>query len=584
MAKAVQLFLLVALLPLFTSLSEGGDELRGTAPDPGCLRRPIALALRDDGKTLLIANRDSGTLSVVDTAKLRVESEVQVGRKVSGMAMARGSVVVTDEGSGEIVLLDARHGHFRESRRIKVGLTPVGVQISEDGSHAFVACLWPRQLIFVDLTSPSGFPVTALDLPFAPRCLLLVPERFKLIVADAFGGNLAVVDVRQKKIDSRRKFPGHNIRGLALDRSAKHLLLTNQTLNARGHTVAGDIRAGNVIDNQVRKLSLADLLDPWADVTRNERVYPLGDVERGAGDPAEVAESYNGHVLVTLAGVNELAIGRPEEVIWSRLPVGHRPTALVVDRGRRRAYVANTFSDSVSVIDLQAHKVIAEVPLRSSPPKLTSEQRGETLFFDARLSLDGWYSCHSCHPDGHSNGRLNDNFTDGSFGTPKRALSLLGVKETGPWAWDGRMPDLESQVRNSLKSTLQGPQPRAEQVRDLTAYLRTLEAPPAVRKARGAMDSEILKRGRLVFTRQKCATCHTPPAFTSPKTYDVGVRDEAGGKNFNPPSLRGLSQAGPYFHDNRALTLGEVFTRHKHETGSLSTQELADLLYYLESL
>ena len=207
------------------------------------------------------------------------------------------------------------------------------------------------------------------------------------------------------------------------------------------------------------------------------------------------------------------------------------------------------------------------------------------LFYNARLSLDGWFSCHSCHTDGHSNGRLNDNFTDGSFGTPKRVLSLLGVKDTEPWAWNGKMADLDTQVRHSVTSTMHGGKPTAEQVRDLTAYLKTLPPPPALAKARGVNDPDSLKRGRRVFEREKCATCHTPPLYTSAGTYDVGVRDEAGETRFNPPSLRGVSQAGPYFHDNRAGSLEEVFTRHRHKLANqLSAEELDDLLHFLNSL
>src|SRR5207248_10565931 len=127
----------------------------------------------------------------------------------------------------------------------------------------------------------------------------------------------------------------------------------------------------------------------------------------------------------------------------------------------------------ISVVDLRIPKVVAEVSLGASAV-LQAHERGEMLFFDARLSFDAWYSCHSCHSDGHSNGRLNDNFTDGSFGTPKRVLSLLGVKDTGPLAWNGKMADLEAQVRTSVTSTMQGPAPSVEQVRDLTAFLRTL--------------------------------------------------------------------------------------------------------------
>jgi YVTN family beta-propeller protein len=559
---------------------------RAAEDEPGKvgLRRPVAMALVDGGRKLLVANRDRGTISAIDTTQLKIDSEVQAARRLSHLVGSpKGVVAVTDQDAAEMVLLRYQGGALQEERRLQVGLTPVNVQVSEEGTLAAVACLWPRRLVLINLTRTDSVPIN-IDLPFAPRCLLLVPGRPKLIVADAFGGNLAVVDVRQKKIDSVRSFPIHNIRGLALDRQGRHLLLTHQMLNARGHTVAGDIRAGNVIDNNVRKLALADVLDPWADVSRHERVYPLGDVERGAGDPAEVAESYDGHILVTLAGVDELAIGRPEEVIWSRLPVGRRPTALITDVARKRAYVANTFADCISVIDLTFPKVIAEVPLGgSAPPGL--EQRGEMLFYDARLSLDGWYSCHSCHPDGHSNGRLNDNLSDGSFGTPKRVLSLLGVKDTGPWAWNGHMTELEGQVRSSVKTTMQGPAAAVEQVRDLTAFLRTLGPPPGMRKARGTIDAAALKRGRQVFARQKCATCHTPPLYTSIRTYDIGLRDEVGGKEFNPPSLRGVSQAGPYFHDNRALSLAEIFTRFRHKTvGNLSPQELADLLYFLEYL
>jgi cytochrome c peroxidase len=88
-----------------------------------------------------------------------------------------------------------------------------------------------------------------------------------------------------------------------------------------------------------------------------------------------------------------------------------------------------------------------------------------------------------------------------------------------------------------------------------------------------------------VFRSQSCDRCHIPPEYTSKGTYDVGVKDEAGNTRYNPPSLRGVSQGGPYFHDNRAATLEEVFTRHRHQLmRELPRQELADLLAFLGSL
>jgi YVTN family beta-propeller protein len=564
---------------------QAGGTAEKSRPAGPRLRRPIALALADGGQTLLVANRDSGTVAVLDTRRLQVIGETRLGRKLADLAATRDGnlVLLADEQAGEVILVARRQGVLREVGRRKVGLSPVSVQVGDDGRLATVACLWPRRLVLLDLAAgPNARPVF-LDLPFAPRRQLLVPGTSRLIVADAFGGDLAVVNLRRRKVESVRRLAGHNLGGLALDR--RHgLLLTHQTLNGGGRTTRADIRNSNLITNDVHRLPLADVLNPSADPLQGGRLYPLGDVERGAGDPAAVAEADDGRMLITLAGTDELAVGRPDQATWTRLAVGCRPTAVAVDTAARRVYVANTFGDSVSVVDLRVPKVIAEVRL-GPPAELRPEERGELLFYDARLSHDAWFSCHSCHPDGHSNGLLNDNFTDGSFGTPKRVLSLLGVRDTGPWAWGGQMPNLEAQVRNSLTSTLQGPPPSDRQVRDLTAFLRTLPPPPSLLTARGQIDPAAVKRGRRVFARQKCGTCHTPPTYTSPQAYDVGLRDEASGSRFNPPSLRGLSQAGPYFHDNRAGTLEEVFTRYRHElAGQLSDQELADLLHFLRSL
>src|SRR5262249_20637843 len=158
--------------------------------------------------------------------------------------------------------------------------------------------------------------------------------------------------------------------------------------------------------------------------------------------------------------------------------------------------------------------------------------RGEMLFFDARRSHDGWFSCHSCHTDGHTNGLLNDNLGDNSYGAPKRVLSLLGTKDTGPWAWNGRMPDLESQVRKSVRTTMHGPDLSGEQVKDLAAFLRSLRPPPALDPIAGPADEAARRRGQDVFHKHACDSCHTPPAYTSAKVYHVGLTDEAGNDKF----------------------------------------------------
>jgi YVTN family beta-propeller protein len=332
----------------------------------------------------------------------------------------------------------------------------------------------------------------------------------------------------------------------------------------------------------LRELSLATVLDPRADLLADSRLHPLGDVGRGGGDPAGVAVG-GGRVVVALAGAGEVAVGKPGDD-WRRVTVGRRPTTVAVSHDGKRAFVANTHADSVSVVDLEAQRVTADIALGPTG-ELCAADRGELLFHDSRLSHDGWMSCHSCHTDGHTNGRLADTLGDGTYGTPKRVPSLLGVADTGPWAWNGGVKDLRDQMRQSVATTMRGAKLSDDQADDLVAYLRTLAPAPPIGRFRDASDRATVARGREVFDRQGCSTCHAPPTYTTPRTYDVGLVDESGQQAFNPPSLRGVSQGGPFFHDGRAATLADVFVRHRHQLrGDLAAGELADLLAFLESL
>jgi cytochrome c peroxidase len=159
----------------------------------------------------------------------------------------------------------------------------------------------------------------------------------------------------------------------------------------------------------------------------------------------------------------------------------------------------------------------------------------------------------------------------------------LGVRDTPPYAWNGSMPDLETQIKKTVQATMQGTPLAPEQVSDLAAYLRTLAQAPGLGNAAG--DQALVPRGKEVFEKQGCAACHAPPEYTSARTYDVGLTDEAGLKKFNPPSLRGVSQGGPYFHDNRAATLEDVFKRHQHQLKApLPEAQLKELVAFLRSL
>ena len=268
------------------------------------------------------------------------------------------------------------------------------------------------------------------------------------------------------------------------------------------------------------------------------------------------------------------------------MKVGKRPTGASLSADGKLAVIANTFGDSITLVDLESREVSHTVSLGPTP-KLSMVDRGERLFYDGSLSHDSWMSCHSCHPDGHTNGQLNDNLSDfNTFGAPKRVLSLLGKRDTAPFAWSGGAKDFQKQIENSITHTMQSDRdPRPRDVEALTAYLRTLEPPPSIDDARGTTDATAVKRGKALFQRNECGRCHQGEAYTSDDTYDVGLEDELGRREFNPPSLRGASQRTAFFHDGRAKSLSEVFGKHQHQLDEpLSEKDLADLVAFLRSL
>src|SRR5437879_7042846 len=71
------------------------------------LRRPVALAPSADGNWLYVANRDSGTLSVIDLKSRQVASEHKIGQRLTDIAAIPGSsqLLVADEGGHELMVI-----------------------------------------------------------------------------------------------------------------------------------------------------------------------------------------------------------------------------------------------------------------------------------------------------------------------------------------------------------------------------------------------------------------------------------------------------------------------------------------------
>jgi mono/diheme cytochrome c family protein len=267
--------------------------------------------------------------------------------------------------------------------------------------------------------------------------------------------------------------------------------------------------------------------------------------------------------------------------------LGPRAVAVV----GRHAWVANYFSDTVSVLKLDGPQPKADTLALGPRPPMTAARRGELYFNDARLCFQGWQSCASCHPgEGRVDGLNWDLLNDG-IGNPKNNKSLLLVFETPPAMSIGVRESAAAAVRAGIRHILFTVQP-PEVAEGLDAYLQSLRPVPSPQRVKGRL-SPSAQRGAEVFSRGDtgCATCHPGPRFTDLKSYDVGTlgRYDKPTDRFDTPTLVELWRTAPYLHDGSAATLRAVLTtanpRDQHgRTSQLTAAELGDLEAYLLSL
>ena len=355
-------------------------------------------------------------------------------------------------------------GHVSSFQTADTAHTPIDVVVDRHGKIASVGCLWARQVQLFDLrvtnsTVSPDLSVT-IDLPFNPGIQWIAPDNEHLLVADHFGGHLALIDLKTRKLRLIYQIGVHNIRGLALSPDGEHLMLTHQLLNDLAATERQRVFWGCqwkiwCVRFHFRICSTEP--QTWLQQTSLKWLTGYSTIRRTGTQPEtpETSSSWTTkRFSFVFSGTSQIA---HEENLFhplERHETGRRPVALETSADQTRVYIANYFDDSISVFDRDQNRIVDTISLGKMKP-WTQVDHGHALFFNSRLSLDGWYSCHSCHPDGHTNGLLNENMSDFQIDSPKRVLTLLRNKQTAPWAWTGNQSTLQSQVHKSIHVTMQ---------------------------------------------------------------------------------------------------------------------------------
>ncbi len=504
----------------------------------------------------LISTKLSGELFAYDVEQKTVESVFSDPRRRWGqlLSLSDREFAAIDQANSSVVLWERAGDGWTTTAELDCPGTPRALaweprQQDSQGGILYVSGQWSQRLYrfqklpAADAADGPWKALPAIDLPMCGGVILPLPKHDCILVMDAFGRDYAVVDASSASVRKHDQLYGHNISQIVAVDDQQRVLYTHQLLNEFVRSMRGEITWGGMLSNNLRWLQTERLLHETGPAIFSEgKFYPIGVTGDGAGDPSSFCLSTDGRIAITLGGTDRVAIADLVELDFTQIDVGYHPVDCSFSPDGRQLLVVNQFSDNLSIIDTESHQV-EHLPL-GALREPTAVERGERLFFHSKISHDNWMSCHSCHSQGHTNGQLNDNLTDETFGTPKRILSLLGAAETSPYGWSGRFDDLKQQVEHSIRSTMATDHGFSQQmIEDLAAYVGSLPSPPSLAEARGeaAMD-ERKQGGRQLFAELGCADCHSPPHYTSRQVVDVGLVDEAAMKLFNPPSLIGVGQ------------------------------------------
>jgi len=158
----------------------------------------------------------------------------------------------------------------------------------------------------------------------------------------------------------------------------------------------------------------------------------------------------------------------------------------------------------------------------------------------------------------------------------------------------------ETAVRSGIRHILFAVRPEEEAVA-IDEYLKSLKPvaspylarrPASRRKTRGQVNGKLsasAKRGRRIFNKAQCASCHKGRLHTDLRQYNLGIgKGLDKDRKFDTPTLVEAWRTAPYLYDGRAATIEEVLTKYNPDdnhglTSNLSDKEITDLANFVLS-
>lgn len=587
---------------------------------------PLAVVADAEADTIYIAEFTARQIAVFDTVAGRVTKSISLPARPSGVAIApdKSRLYVTGAAPARSVyVINLKKG--RVTTRISTGHSPTAPVVSPDGKTLYVCNRFDNDVAVINLKKEKV--VRRVSVPREPAAAAISPDGRLLFVANLVPAGAAdqdyaaavvtAIDTASKKVAATIRLPNGSasLRGVCVSPDGQHAYVTH--VLSRYQLPTTQLERGWMNTNALSVIDVASM--------KLVNTVLLDDVDLGAANPWGVVVTGNGrYICVTHAGTHELSVidrqamhEKLEKVATGQkvsdvslaaedVPndlsflVGIRRRLKLAGNGPRglviigtKAYIAEYFSDSLAVLDIsgQLRPKARSVELGPKTP-MTPQRRGEMLFNNAELCFQHWQSCVSCHPGARTDALNWDLLNDG-IGNPKNTKSLLLAHRTPPAMVTGIRDSAEVAVRAGIRHILFVVRPEEDAVA-IDQYLKSLEPVQSPYLTKGWFSkkprlSKAARRGKKVFEKAGCSSCHSGPLGTNLQKYNVGTgKGREQEQEFDTPTLVEVWRTAPYLHDGRAVTVKDVLVENniddKHgQTSGLTEKQIAELAEFVLS-
>ena len=181
------------------------------------------------------------------------------------------------------------------------------------------------------------------------------------------------------------------------------------------------------------------------------------------------------------------------------------------------------------MIDVATRRVTATIAL-GAPQELTSERRGEQLFFTASFGFQGHFGCANCHLESTFDGLNWDLEPDGLGKDIVDNRLLEDLEGTEPFKWNGSNPNIEtecgprtekfifrSQGFAARNSETWWPTSRPSRCAPIVIACADGELTSAQERGKAIFERTRTKKGAPIPEEGQCAFCHSGRHYTNQK-------------------------------------------------------------------